>query len=73
MEQPPRRTKGQNPMHEENFPTHSPTRDAVERDMREPSNLRGPAQPPPQRRPPLKEAGDGLGGDPEVQQDAADE
>lgn len=45
---------------EENFPRRSPTRDAVEREMREPSNLRAPA---PKRRqmPSVKEAEDELG------------
>ena len=56
---PSRRRKdaapGPNPMHEENFPTRSPTRDAVEREMREPSNVRGPSDPAPRRVPPLKE------------------
>ena len=46
---------GPNPMDEENFPTRSPTRDAVEREMREPSNVRGPADPAPRRAPPAKE------------------
>lgn len=59
MEQPhdPRRRKahGQNPMDEENFPDRSPTRDAVEREMREPGNLRGPASGAPRRTPPTKE------------------
>ena len=43
------------PMDEENFPTRSPTRDAVEREMREPSNVRGPAEPAPKRKPPVRE------------------
>lgn len=44
---PPRRRKASspNPMEEENFPTSSPTRRAVEREMDEPSNLRGPSDP----------------------------
>lgn len=45
----------QNPMDEENFPDRSPTRDAVEREMDEPSNLRGPAHPKPRREPPTYE------------------
>lgn len=48
--------QGPNPMEEENFPTESPTRRAVERDMREPSNIRGPSEPIPRRRPPIQEA-----------------
>lgn len=44
-----------NPMEEENFPTRSPTRDAVEREMREPGNLHGPAEPAPRRKPPVKD------------------
>ncbi|HVM45797.1 MAG TPA: hypothetical protein VM582_07660 [Candidatus Thermoplasmatota archaeon] len=51
-----RRTSSPNPMEEENFPTRSPTRDAVEREMREPSNVRGPSSPVPRREPPAKEA-----------------
>lgn len=47
---------------EENFPKRSPTRDAVEREMREPSNLRGPA-PAKRRMPPMKEAGEAQLGD----------
>ncbi len=43
------------PMDEENFPTRSPTRDAVEREMREPSNVRGPGDPAPKRKPPVRE------------------
>ena len=49
-------SQGPNPMEEENFPTDSPTRRAVERDMREPSNVRGPSDPIPRRRPPIQEA-----------------
>lgn len=48
-----------NPMEEENFPTRSPTRDAVEREMQEPSNIRGPAQPAPRKTPPTQEAPEG--------------
>lgn len=66
-----RRAKPQNPMEEENFPSHSPTRDAVEREMREPGNVRGPTRPTPEKRPPLKEAGDGMAGDADVSEDAA--
>lgn len=53
----PQRKKApsQNPMEEENFPSRSPTRDAVEREMREPGNLRGPASPTPRKSPPMKE------------------
>jgi len=68
MPEPPRRKRSSerpdvqsgvpNPMEEENFPTESPTRRAVERDMREPSNVRGPSSPIPRRDPPLKEAED---------------
>lgn len=54
-----RDASGQNPMDEENFPTRSPTRDAVEREMREPSNVRGPAHPTPARKPPIHEADEG--------------
>ena len=45
-------------MDEENFPERSPTRDAVEREMREPSNVRGSNEPVPRREPPAKEAAD---------------
>lgn len=38
-----------NPMEEENFPPKSPTRRAVERQMDEPSNVRGPTNPTPSR------------------------
>ena len=50
-----RRAAGPNPMDEENFPPRSPTRDAVEREMREPSNVRGSHEPVPRREPPAKE------------------
>lgn len=53
-----RKAKGPNPMDEENFPTDNPTRRAVDREMREPSNIRGPAEPIPRRKPPIHEAGD---------------
>lgn len=36
-----RRPRAGEPMEEENFPTRSPTRDAVEREMDEPGNLQG--------------------------------
>ena len=42
------------PMDEENFPTRSPTRDAVEREMREPENL-APPLPMDRKKRPLKE------------------
>lgn len=58
-----RHLKPQNPMEEENFPEHSPTRDAVEREMREPGNVRGPTRPVPRTRPPLPEASDDTAGD----------
>lgn len=67
-----RRLKPQNPMDEENFPERSPTRDAVEREMQEPGNIRGPARPLPQKRPPLQEVGDGMAGDEDVSRDAAE-
>lgn len=51
-----RKGKGPSPMDEENFPTDNPTRRAVDREMREPSNVRGPTDPIPRRRPPLQEA-----------------
>ena len=43
-------------MEEENFPGRSPTRDAVEQKMQEPSNVRGPTDPIPREEPPRKEA-----------------
>lgn len=42
---------------EENFPRRSPTRDAVDREMKEPRNLREPAQPKPKKSPPTREMG----------------
>lgn len=74
MDEPEPKRRGmkpQNPMEEENFPPRSPTRDAVEREMREPGNVRGPARPTPEKRPPLKEVGDGMAGDEQVSEDAA--
>lgn len=53
-----KRAGSPNPMDEENFPTNNPTRRAVERDMKEPSNVRGPSDPTPHKKPPIQEAGD---------------
>ncbi len=51
------------PMDEENFPTRSPTRDAVEREMQEPGNIRGPTEPIPKRKPPIHDLEDADLGD----------
>lgn len=52
-----------NPMDEENFPPNSPTRRAVNREMDEPSNVRGPSKPTPDKtKPSPAEIGDSSGG-----------
>lgn len=61
---------GPNPMEEENFPTNNPTRKSADKNMREPSNVRGSRDPVPDKGVPNKEAGDGMAGDAGVQGDA---
>lgn len=48
-----------NPMEEANFPEDSPTRRAVEREMREPANVRPSGSPLPRQRPPIQEIDEG--------------
>lgn len=49
---------GPNPMEEENFPRNNPTRKSADKNMREPSNVRGSQDPVPRRMPTTEAGGD---------------
>lgn len=53
---------GPNPMDEENFPRNNPTRKSADKNMREPSNVRGSKDPVPDKPQPIQEAGEGQAG-----------
>lgn len=55
---PGRKRRSAGPMDEENLPDRSPTRDAVEKEMDEPSNLSGTHRPAAGERPPRHETED---------------